>query len=72
MVAYCTHPVLSGAAVKNIESSVLDELVVTDTIPLRPDAKASSRIRQLTIAGMLAETMRRVSTEESVSTLFMD
>jgi ribose-phosphate pyrophosphokinase len=72
VVAYCTHPVLSGAAVKNIDSSVLDELVVTDTIPLRPDAKACSRIRQLTIAGMLAETMRRISTEESVSTLFMD
>jgi ribose-phosphate pyrophosphokinase len=72
VVAYCTHPVLSGAAVKNIENSVLDELVVTDTIPLRTDAKACPRIRQLTIAGMLAETMRRVSTEESVSTLFMD
>jgi ribose-phosphate pyrophosphokinase len=72
VVAYCTHPVLSGAAVKNIENSVLDELVVTDTIPLRTDAKACPRIRQLSIAGMLAETMRRVSTEESVSTLFMD
>ena len=72
VVAYCTHPVLSGAAVRNIDNSVLDELVVTDTIPLRSDAKACSRIRQLTIAGMLAETMRRVSTEESVSTLFMD
>ena len=72
VVAYCTHPVLSGAAVKNIGNSVLDELVVTDTIPLRPDAKACSRIRQLTIAGMLAETMHRVSQEESVSTLFMD
>lgn len=72
VVAYCTHPVLSGAAVKNIDNSVLDELVVTDTIPLRADAKACSRIRQLSIAGMLAETMRRVSIEESVSTLFMD
>lgn len=72
VVAYCTHPVLSGAAIKNIESSVLDELVVTDTIPLRADAKACSRVRQLTIAGMLAETMHRISTEESVSTLFMD
>ena len=72
VVAYCTHPVLSGAAVKNIENSVLDELVVTDTIPLRADAKACSRVRQLSIAGMLAETLRRVSTEESVSTLFMD
>jgi ribose-phosphate pyrophosphokinase len=72
VVAYCTHPVLSGAAVKNIESSVLDELVVTDTIPLRADAKGCGRVRQLTIAGMLAETMRRISAEESVSTLFMD
>ena len=72
VVAYCTHPVLSGAAIKNIESSVLDELVVTDTIPLRPEARACPRIRQLTVAGMLAETMRRISTEESVSTLFMD
>lgn len=72
VVAYCTHPVLSGAAVKNIDSSVLDEMVVTDTIPLRPEAKACGKIRQLTVAGMLAETMRRVSMEESVSSLFMD
>src|SRR3569832_1032155 len=72
VVAYCTHPVLSGAAIKNIESSVLDELVVTDTIPLRPEAKNCTRIRQLSVAAMLAETMRRISTEESVSTLFMD
>ncbi|HFD38439.1 MAG TPA: ribose-phosphate diphosphokinase [Anaerolineae bacterium] len=72
VVAYCTHPVLSGAAVKNIASSVLDEMVVTDTIPLRPEAKACGKIRQLTVAGMLAETMRRVSMEESVSSLFMD
>jgi len=72
VVAYCTHPVLSGAAIKNIENSVLDELVVTDTIPLRADAVECPRIRQLSIAGMLAETLRRVSAEESVSTLFMD
>jgi len=72
VVAYCTHPVLSGAAIKNIENSVLDELVVTDTIPLRTDAVECPRIRQLSIAGMLAETLRRVSAEESVSTLFMD
>ena len=72
VVAYCTHPVLSGAAVKNVENSVLDELVVTDTIPLWPDAKACPRIRQLSIAGVLSETMRRISIEESVSTLFMD
>ena len=72
VVAYCTHPVLSGAAVENIESSELDELVVTDTIPLRENAAACGRIRQLSIAAMLAETMRRISMEESVSSLFMD
>jgi ribose-phosphate pyrophosphokinase len=72
VVAYCTHPVLSGAAVENIESSELDELVVTDTIPLRENAAACGRIRQLSIATMLAETMRRISMEESVSSLFMD
>lgn len=70
--AYTTHPVLSGPAVKNIESSVLDELVVTDTIPLSKDAAACTRIRQLSIAGMLAETMRRISSEESVSSMYMD
>ena len=72
VVAYCTHPVLSGAAVEKIEGSVLDELVVTDTIPLRPDARASGRIRQLSIAELLAETMRRIADEDSVSSLFMD
>jgi len=72
VVAYCTHPVLSGAAVERIEKSQLDELVVTDTIPLRPDAKACKRIRLLSVAELLAETMRRVATEDSVSSLFMD
>jgi ribose-phosphate pyrophosphokinase len=72
VVAYCTHPVLSGAAVERIEKSQLDELVVTDTIPLRPEAKACKRIRQLSVAELLAETMRRVATEDSVSSLFMD
>jgi ribose-phosphate pyrophosphokinase len=72
VVAYCTHPVLSGKAVHNIEASVLDELVVTDTIPLSESAQACGRIRQLSIAAMLAETMRRVSMEESVSSLYMD
>lgn len=72
VVAYCTHPVLSGPAVDNISHSVLDSLVVTDTIPLTPEAAACSRIRQLSIAELLAETMRRVSNEESVSSLFMD
>ncbi len=72
VVAYCTHPVLSGAAVKNIEASVLDELIVTDTIPLDKNATACARIRQLSIAEILAETMRRISAEESISSLFMD
>ena len=72
VLAYCTHPVLSGRAVQNIEDSVLDELVVTDTIPLSESAQACGRIRQLGIAAMLAETMRRVSMEESVSSMYMD
>src|SRR5210317_1833927 len=70
VVAYCTHPVLSGPAVDNIEVSELDELVVTDTIPLRENAQACDKIRQLSIATMLAETMRRISNEESVSSLY--
>jgi ribose-phosphate pyrophosphokinase len=72
VVAYCTHPVLSGPAVDNISGSQLDELVVTNTIPLRPAAAACARIRQLSIGELLAETMRRVSNEESVSSLFVD
>jgi ribose-phosphate pyrophosphokinase len=72
VVAYCTHPVLSGPAVANINASVLDELVVTNTIPLQADAVACDKIRQLSIGELLAETMRRVSNEESVSSLFVD
>lgn len=72
VVAYCTHPVLSGAAVERIANSKLDELVVTNTIPLRPDAIACSKIRQLSAANLLAETIRRISREDSVSSLFMD
>ena len=72
VVAYCTHAVLSGKAVDNIKNSVMDELVVTDTIPLDESAAACPRIRQLSIAELLAETMRRISNEESVSSLFMD
>lgn len=72
VVAYCTHPVLSGAAVSNIEGSALDELVVTDTIPLTAEAQACARIRQLSIAALLGETIRRVSNEESVSSLFVE
>jgi len=70
--AYSTHAVLSGPAVKNIESSQLDELVVTDTIPLRPEARACDRIRVISMAEMLGETMRRINNEESVSSLYMD
>jgi ribose-phosphate pyrophosphokinase len=70
VVAYCTHPVLSGKAVDNIESSALDELIVTDTIPLSEAARKSSRIRQLTCASMLAEAIRRVSNAESISAMF--
>jgi ribose-phosphate pyrophosphokinase len=72
VVAYCTHPVLSGGAVARIDSSDLDNIVVTDTIPLSPEAQASPRIRQLSCAQLLAETMTRVSNEESVSSLFTE
>jgi ribose-phosphate pyrophosphokinase len=72
VLAYCTHPVLSGPAVGRLEKSQLDELVVTDTIPLRAEAKACKRIRQLSIAELLAESMRRIAAEDSVSSLFMD
>jgi len=70
--AYVTHPVLSGAAIDNIEASQLDELVVTDTIPLSPRAQECPRIRQLSVAELMAETLRRITNEESVSSLFMD
>jgi len=72
VLAYCTHAVLSGKAVERIAGSALDELVVTDTIPLREDAKTCKKIRVLSIASLLAETMRRISTEDSVSSLFME
>jgi ribose-phosphate pyrophosphokinase len=72
VLAYCTHPVLSGAAIERINASDLDELVVTDTIPLRPDALACSRIRQLSVADVMAETIRRISNEDSVSSLFIE
>jgi ribose-phosphate pyrophosphokinase len=70
VVAYCTHAVLSGNALQNIENSQLDELVVTDTIPLSAAARSITKIRQLTIADLLAESMRRVANEESISALF--
>ena len=72
VLAYCTHAVLSGAAIQRIGSSDLDELVVTDTIPLRDEARACDRIRQISIAELMAETMLRISNEESVSSLFME
>ena len=70
VVAYCTHPVLSGQAIENINESALDTLVVTDTIPLTEAAKNCSRIRQLSMAKLLAESIRRVSNEESISAMF--
>jgi ribose-phosphate pyrophosphokinase len=70
--AYCTHPVLSGKAIENVENSTMNELVVTDTIPLSEDAAACTRIRQVSVAGLLAETIRRIHSEESVSSLYMD
>ena len=72
VLAYCTHPVLSGKAVERIGNSVLDELVVTDTIPLSEDARNCKKIRVLTVASLLAETMRRISEEASVSSLFVE
>jgi ribose-phosphate pyrophosphokinase len=70
VVAYCTHPVLSGNAMHNLNSSELDELVVTDTIPLSQEAKDCVKIRQLTMANLLAEAVRRVCNEESISAMF--
>ena len=70
VVAYCTHPVLSGPAIERLASAELDELVVTDTIPLSEAARATGTIRQLTIAGLLAESIRRVNNEESISAMF--
>jgi ribose-phosphate pyrophosphokinase len=72
VLAYCTHPVLSGGAVARIAASEIDEMVVTDTIPLTEEATACPRIRQLSCAQLLAETMTRVSNEESVSSLFTE
>ncbi|MEW6766015.1 MAG: ribose-phosphate diphosphokinase [Pseudomonadota bacterium] len=72
VIAYATHAVLSGKAIENINGSQLDELVVTDTIPLSPASRACTRIRVLSVAGMLAETIRRIHTDESVSSLYQD
>jgi ribose-phosphate pyrophosphokinase len=72
VIAYCTHPVLSGGAVQRIAESELDQIVVTDTIPLSEEARACKRIRVLSCAQLLAETMTRISNEESVSSLFTE
>jgi ribose-phosphate pyrophosphokinase len=72
VVAYITHAILSGNAIEKIMKSAMDELVVTDTIPLSPAAKQCGRIRQLSVAGLLAETIRRIRDEDSVSSLYLD
>jgi len=72
VVSYCTHAVLSGSAIERVTQSDLDELVVTNTIPLRENAKACKKIRQLSVADLMAETIRRISHEDSVSSLFSD
>jgi ribose-phosphate pyrophosphokinase len=72
VLAYCTHPVLSGTAVERIAASALDEIVVTDTIPLTENARKCGKIRVLSVAGLVAETMRRISAEDSVSSLFVE
>jgi len=72
VVAYATHPVFSGNAITNIESSDLDEIIVTDTIPLSDEAKACSKIRQLSVSKILSESVERINREESISDLFAD
>jgi ribose-phosphate pyrophosphokinase len=72
VIAYCTHPVLSGPAIERIANSPLDELVVTDTIPLSAEAKACKKIRVLSCAELLAETFKRISKGDSVMSLFAD
>ncbi|PLM41156.1 ribose-phosphate pyrophosphokinase, partial [Klebsiella michiganensis] len=68
--AYATHPIFSGNAIQNIKNSVIDEFVVCDTIPLTPEIKALEKVRTLTLSGMLAEAIRRISNEESISAMF--
>jgi ribose-phosphate pyrophosphokinase len=70
VIAYCTHPVLSGPAIDNISNSAMDQLVVTDTIPLSEQGRQCDKIRVLRLAPMLAETIRRVNNEESLSAMF--
>ncbi len=72
VAAYCAHPVLSGQAINNIMSSSIDEMIVTDTIPLREDAKSCPKIRQVSLSELLAETISRINLKESVSSMFID
>ena len=72
MVAYCTHAVLSGRALDNIENSELDELVVTDTVPLSDKAKKSLKIRCVSVAGLIAESINRIYLGQSLSSMFVD
>ncbi|MDP6182577.1 MAG: ribose-phosphate diphosphokinase, partial [Gammaproteobacteria bacterium] len=72
VVAYCTHPVLSGAAIENISGSALDELVVTDTIPLTEQARACETIRQMTVAELIGESINRINGGQSLSSMFVD
>ena len=72
VVAYCTHPVLSGKAIENLNDSTLDEIVVTDTIPLSQDAEGCKKIRQLSVAGLLGESISRISSGQSLSSMFVD
>ena len=70
VIAYCTHPVLSGRALENLKDSALDELVVTDSIPIPNSIMETGRVRIITIAELLGEAVRRVSNEESISAMF--
>ena len=72
VTAYCTHPVLSGPAINNITESVLDEVIVSDTIPLRDNAKQCKKVRVISLSGLIAETIYRVTQKESVSSMFVD
>ena len=72
VVAYCTHPVLSGKAIENVDNSTIDELVVTDTIPLSQEAKQCKRIRQLSVAELLGESISRIISGQSLSSMFID
>ena len=68
--AYATHAIFSGNAPKNLKESVIDEIIITDSIPLSKDMKATGKVKQLTLSEMLAETIRRISNEESISAMF--